>query len=233
MTNRKSDSAGKSPIQVIPDIPKIVRILEIQFGIPVWHRKNPLDELILTILSQNTNDRNRDRAYQALRREFPHWEQVESAPMTEIEAAIRTAGLSAQKSARIKAILGWIRAYFGSLSLEALHSLNDDQAISLLTTQKGIGIKTAAVMLAFSLDRDLCPVDTHVHRIAIRLGWVLPGTNAEKTFSILRPLIPVGSAPTFHLNLLKFGRTICTARNPKCRKCCLREECIFPHKSLE
>ena len=203
------------------------RILKEQFGIPEWNRRDPLDELIVTLLSQNTNDKNRDRAYWSLRERFPDWRAVMDADVADVEGAIRMAGLSKQKSVRMQNILKWIQETFGVLTLQPLQDMTDDDAIQLLTTQKGIGIKTAAVTLAFSMDRDLCPVDTHVHRIAKRFGWVDPKANAEKTFYTLRPLIPQCKAQTFHLNLLKFGRTICTARRPDCDNCPLRSDCVI------
>jgi len=204
---------------------KTVSIFEETFGVPQWRRKDPLDELMLTILSQNTNDRNRDNAYHKLRAQFPTWEKVMQADVELIEGAIRSAGLSKQKSKNMKNALLWINDYFGDLSLDKIRSLSDDEAIELLTSQKGVGIKTAAVMLAFSLDRDLCPVDTHVHRIALRLGWVREKTNAVNTFKLLRVAMPRGKAATFHLNLLRFGREICNARSPKCGGCPLFEVC--------
>ena len=206
-------------------------MLEREFGVPVWKRKELLDELMVTLLSQNTTDANRDRAYQALRQKFPNWRAVLNAPVSRIEAAIRPAGLSRQKSVRMKAILKWVDKTFGELTLEPLRRRRDDEVIDLLTTQKGIGVKTAAVMLAFSLDRDICPVDTHVHRISQRLGWVNDGISAEGNFYQLRKLIPKGKAPTFHLNLLKFGRSRCTARKPTCRGCPLWKDCVWEGKS--
>ncbi len=182
---------------------------------------------MLTILSQNTNDKNRDKGYNQLRERFPSWELVMLADVGDIRDAIRPAGLSNQKSARMKAILHWIKEYFGDLSLELLRTMPDDEAITLMTTQKGIGVKTVAVMLAFSLDRDLCPVDTHVDRISKRLGWVSLKSSAETIFHSLRPLIPAGKASTFHLNLLRFGRTICVARKPLCGECPLSDGCIW------
>jgi len=209
-----------------------VEVLEAQFGLPVWRRKDPLDELMVTLLSQNTNDANRDHAYRRLRERFPRWEEVRVAEVSEIEDAIRPAGLSKQKSERMKAILFWIEETFGGLTLEPIRKMSDDDAIALLTTQKGIGVKTAAVMLAFAFDRDLCPVDTHVHRIALRLGWVEEGASAEKTFALIRPEVPSGKAATFHLNLLKFGRTICQARSPKCGECPLVGGCVYPGRKI-
>jgi endonuclease-3 len=210
-----------------------MEILERIFGVPEWQSRAPVDELILTILSQNTNDHNRDLAYDRLRSIFPTWEDVTAADVKSVEAAIRPAGLAAQKSIHILEILKWIRESFGGYTLDPLQDLTDDEAIALLMERRGIGVKTAAVLLAFSFKRDLCPVDTHVHRIARRLGWVESKTSAEKTFHILRPLIPAGKAVAFHLNLLKFGRSICTARNPNCGECALWNDCIWSGKKLK
>lgn len=206
---------------------RAVRILKEEFGIPTWSPKKPLDELIVTILSQNTHDRNRDIAYRRLRDSFPTWYDVLSADVKTIEDVIKPAGLSVQKSQRIKAILGWIKDKYGELTLESLNSLSNEDSIEILTSQKGIGVKTAAVVLAFSMDRDICPVDTHVHRISKRLSWVGERYSSEATFYALRPLIPRNVAQTFHLNILKFGKTRCTARNPQCEGCPLKEDCVW------
>jgi len=186
---------------------------------------------MLTLLSQNTNDNLRDKAYTKLRRRFPRWEQVLRAPENKIEEAICIGGLSQQKAARMKAILAWVKKEFGSLSLEDLGEKDDESALELLTSQKGIGIKTAAVVLMFALGRDLCPVDTHVHRMAGRLGWVAPNISAEKTFEVLRPHVPKGRGYSLHMNLLQFGRTICQARKPLCGRCFLYDECRWEGKA--
>ncbi|MFH1861794.1 MAG: endonuclease III [bacterium] len=210
---------------------KALTLLEKHQGEKVWQgSSNPLDCLMLTLLSQNTNDRLRDRAYQQLRDRFPSWEQVAAAPAEQIEAAIRVAGLSAQKSRRMKHILHWVHEQFGELSLHSLNDMTNQAALQLLQSQKGIGVKTAAVVLMASLGRDLCPVDTHVHRIAQRLAWVPDGVSAERTFVALRPHIPKGKGHSLHLNLLQFGRTICAARKPLCANCFLWEECFWEGK---
>ncbi|MCF7810624.1 endonuclease III [bacterium] len=221
------DKGEHSDPNVKRKVIRAVKTLKGEFGIPEWKTKLPLDELIVTILSQNTHDRNRDKAYSRLRDVFPIWDEVLSADVKAIEDAIKPAGLSVQKSQRIKAILGWIKETYGKLTLEPLKYQSDDEVIEVLTSQKGIGVKTAAVVLAFSMDRDLCPVDTHVHRISKRLGWVGQKYSAETTFYALRPLIPKNVAQTFHLNILKFGRTRCTARNPQCDGCPLRKDCLW------
>ncbi|NQT35387.1 endonuclease III [bacterium] len=165
-----------------------------------------------------------------LREALPTWDDVLHAEVSMIERAIHSAGLSRQKSQRIHDVLQWVSGRFGGLTLRPLEELADDDVIELLTTQKGIGVKTAAVVLAFSLDRDICPVDTHVHRISKRLGWVAEKTDAVETFHTLRPQIPVGKAASFHLNLLKFGRNICTSRNPHCEDCPLWDDCTWAGK---
>jgi len=209
------------------------KILQRQFGTPQWRPRDPLDELIVTLLSQNTHDRNRDAAYRRLRERYPSWHAVLATTSEEIADAIRPAGLARQKSGRMLELLQWIRETFGGLTLDPLKSMGDDAIIALLTARKGIGVKTAAVMLAFALDRDVCPVDTHVHRIARRLGWVDDGATPEQTFYLLRPAIPKGRAPVLHLNLLKFGRTRCAARRPRCGGCPLWFQCEWEGKGEE
>ncbi len=211
-------------------ITRAIPALEKRFGIPTRQLKDPLDELIVTILSQNTNDRNRDAAYRRLRVRFPTWQKALDADVSTIEEAIRPAGLGKQKSRRIKETLEWVKERFGGFNLSPLGVMSDVEAIETLTARKGIGVKTAAVVLAFGFGRDICPVDTHVHRIAGRLGWVNHNTTAEAAFYKIRLNIPSGKAATFHLNLLKFGRTICTARNPDCDDCPLWNDCVWEGK---
>lgn len=206
-------------------------LLEKHQGVKTWPGpSDPLESLIITLLSQNTNDALRDRAYDRLKRRFPLWDQILNAPVLEVEECIRIAGLSRQKAARMQAILSWVKETFGDFSLSDLNRMQDDQAIELLTSQKGIGIKTAAVVLMAALGRDLCPVDTHVHRISRRLGWVKDGVSAEKTFWQLRPNVPEGGGYSFHMNLLQFGRTLCQARKPACPDCFLWDECVWVGK---
>jgi len=208
-----------------------LELLERYQGEKRWReRSEPLDALILTLLSQNTNDRLRDQAYQRLRERFPTWSAVLAASREQVEAEIQIAGLSRQKAERMLAILNWVQEQFDELSLRELENVSDDDAIARLCSQKGIGIKTAAVTLMAALGRDLCPVDTHVHRIAQRLGWVPASASAVKTFELLRPHVPAGRGHSLHMNLLQFGRTICQARKPCCGTCFLFEECVWEGK---
>jgi endonuclease-3 len=208
-----------------------LNLLETHQGVKTWPGpSDPLDSLMLTILSQNTNDNLRDQAYAEMRRCWPSWNKVLNADSSELAEAIRIGGLSQQKAVRIKEVLCWIKERFGKLSLGALKDMSDDEAIELLTSRKGVGIKTAGVVLMFTLGRDLCPVDTHVHRIAGRLGWVPAVYSAEKVFWELRPHVPKGRAYSLHMNLLQFGRTVCHARNPRCGGCFLYDECVWEGK---
>ena len=189
-------------------------------------RGNPLDELILTILSQNTSDRNSHRAYEAMRAAFPTWEDVLDAPRPKLEAALRPGGLARTKSARIQAILRSIAAH-GPLNLDHLHDLPDAEVERTLLGYDGVGYKTARCVLLFALGRDAFPVDTHIHRVLTRLGVVPEGASADKAHEIVPPLIPKGRCYPFHVNLIAHGRAVCHPRNPECSTCPLRRLCAY------
>jgi endonuclease-3 len=209
-------------------VKRIVMALEERFGIPQRESHlDPLSNLILTVLSQNTNDKNRDQAYQRLKEKFPTWEQVLQADVRQIEAAIRPGGLAKQKSVRIKDILKWIDQEYGSLTLNALCTMSPEQAIEKFCQLKGIGVKTISVVLMFSCGIDIFPVDTHVHRICRLLGLVPNIVTAEKTFWLMQPLVPQGKSFSLHINFLKLGRTICLARKPRCEQCPISQYCDY------
>jgi len=206
----------------------IVTRLEKQFGIPAWKGKtDPLSNLIRTILSQNTNDRNRDVAYDALKEQYPTWEQVMHASQGEIADTIRSAGLSNQKSDRIIKILKWINSNYGSLNLDFICDMDSQDATNTFIQLKGIGIKTITVVLMFSCGKDVFPVDTHVHRICRRLDLVPENYSAEKTHWAMQDFVPKGKSYSLHMNLLKLGRTICKARKPACPDCPLNDICDY------
>jgi len=206
----------------------IVIALERKFGIPERDDSlDPLSNLILTVLSQSTNDKNRDTAYSRLKEKFPTWDDVMTGDPVEVEEAIRPGGLARQKSQRIQEILKWIKAEYGGFNLESLCGMNPDEAIDKFCQLKGVGVKTISVVLLFSCQVDIFPVDTHVHRICQRVGLVPAGTSAEKTFWLMRPLVPVGKAYSLHLNMLALGRTICLARKPRCGTCPISAMCRF------
>ena len=202
--------------------------LRLVYGIPLAKpHGHPIAELILTVLSQSTNDRNRDVAYLALRERFVDWEAVRDAPVDEIEAAIRPGGISKVKSARIKAILEAITetAPGGELSLGWLASQSVPEAQAYLTSLPGVGRKTAACVLLFALGMRDVPVDTHVSRVGTRLGLFRPKAPFEEMHDTMLSITPPGEELELHLNLLRHGRRTCHARRPACRDCALQRMC--------
>ena len=198
------------------------------FGKPEWRDPLPaLDELVSTILSQNTNDRNRDLAYQSLRRRFPTWEQVRDAPQNDVIDAIRIAGLANQKGPRIQAVLSEISAERGSLDLSFLADLSVQEAHTWLTHFKGVGPKTASIVLVFSLGKPAFPVDTHVYRVSGRLGLRPEKMGVEEAHVHLAGLFSPEDYGPDHLNVIRLGREICHARKPACAHCPLKDLCSF------
>lgn len=188
-------------------------------------RRDPLDELILTILSQSTSDANCYRGWEALRARYPNWEAVLAAPAGELEDTIRPAGLSKQKSGTILSTLAHLKNEHGRPTLDHLETLDDTAALDYLTGFKGVGVKTAACVLCFSMGRDVIPVDTHVHRIALRLGLVPENANAIRTHEILNEIVPPELRYELHVLLIGHGRTVCTARRPRCDECAVSSRC--------
>lgn len=196
------------------------------YGEPVWRNHlPPLDELISTILSQNTNDLNRDRAFKALRVAFPTWEQVRDAPAEQVVRAIQSAGLANQKGPRIQRVLQEITAERGDLDLEFLQSLSPPQVRSWLLRFKGVGPKTAAIVMLFSLHMPAFPVDTHIYRVTGRLGLRPLKASPEKAHDILGELFPQDTYYSVHLNLIRHGREVCHPRTPACPQCALQDIC--------
>jgi len=215
-------------------INKTNRLLVRHFGIPYRAKKlpNPIDALIATILSQNTNDKNSYQAYRNLKKKYKSWEELSDASRKEIESVIRVAGLGKQKSASIKSFLSTLREKNGKLNLQYIKKMSDDEILNELTTIKGIGVKTASCVLLFSLDRNICPVDTHVHRTLNRIGLVKTKTP-DKTFEQIKDHLPDGIAHQFHTNLIMLGREICKPAKPSCSVCPLLKVCEFESKNLE
>jgi endonuclease-3 len=177
------------------------------------------------VLSQNTSDTNRDRAFAGLKERFPKWDDVWASRPGALEDAIRPGGIATVKSQRIKAILDEIRHREGKLSLKRLEKMSDDEVSDYLATLPGVGPKTIACVLVFSLGRAAFPIDTHVHRIAGRLGWIDRKLNAEKAHHLLGPRVPPEIRYDLHVALIEHGRTICVARNPRCSDCVLLDLC--------
>ena len=198
----------------------VARRLERHFGeLEPPRRSDPLDELILTVLSQHTSDLNAGRAFASLRAAFPDWAAVVDAPATHVADAIRSGGLANTKAPRIQAILREIAEREEGYDLSSLREMGDAQAAEYLTTLPGIGPKTAAVVLAFALERNAFPVDTHVHRVTTRLGWVPPKTTAERAHGLLATLIPPELQVPLHVGLIGLGRDVCKAGRPRCEDC--------------
>jgi endonuclease III len=188
-------------------------------------RSDPLEELVLTVLSQHTSDLNAERSFEGLRAAFPTWEAVVRARTARVADAIRSGGLADTKAPRIQAILREIRERRGAFDLSHLRDLPDDQARAELMSLSGVGPKTAAVVLSFSLGRDAMPVDTHVHRVTRRLGWIPSTASAERADRLLHELIPAGMRTELHVALIRLGREICKAPTPRCRQCPLKDIC--------
>jgi len=205
---------------------KILELLAREYG-PLHppRRFDPLTELVLTVLSQNTSDKNSRPAFEALRSRFASWEEMAGASEGEIAQAIRQGGLARIKARRLKAILQEIEKRRGRLDLDFLRTLPTAEARAWLRSLPGVGPKTAAVVLLFSLGKPALPVDTHVHRVAVRLGLLPPGTSWEKAHELLEALVPPAGFYPFHLYFLEHGRRICRARQPRCPLCPVNSIC--------
>ena len=201
------------------------RLLQL-YGEPVWRlHLDPVSELVSTILSQNTNDVNRDVAYNRLRERLPTWEEVRDAPVDEVVEAIRPAGLANQKGPRLQEALRIVGEERGELTLDFLADWPIDRAKAWLSAIHGVGPKTAAIVLLFALGLPAFPVDTHVHRVTRRLGLIGPKVSREKAHDELEELINPEQYYALHLNLIRHGREVCASRNPRCERCSLTDLC--------
>lgn len=199
-----------------------------KFGEPIWRNPLPaIDELVSTILSQNTNDINRDRGFDTLRAKFPAWEEVRDAPENEIIEAVRIAGLANQKGPRIQKVLQQISDERGELDIEFLKEMPLEEAHAWLTRFKGVGPKTAAIVLLFSLGMPSFPVDTHIYRVTGRIGLRPEKMTVEQAHPYLEGIFPPETYYAVHLNIIRLGREICKARKPECTACPLVEVCDY------
>lgn len=213
-----------------PETAKALRIHErllAEYGDRPWHPHEPLDTLVRTILSQNTNDVNRDRAFERMRARFPTWEAVRDASLSDLVEAVRPAGLAPIKAPRIQEALRRITDAQGCISLDFLADMPLEEARRWLLSLPGIGPKTAAIVLLFAFGRPAFPVDTHIHRVARRLGLIPPRVSREDAHRILEAILPPDTYYSFHLNLIAHGRAICQARLPRCESCVLRDDCTY------
>ena len=215
---------------------KILKINELlidRFSIPARPKKlpTPLDAIIGTILSQNTNDKNSYQAYRNLKDKFKNWDELAALKASQIEKFIRVAGLGKQKSKAIYELLQSLKKKHKIVSLDYIKNNSNEEILEELTSYNGVGVKTASCVLLFSLGRNICPVDTHVHRTLNRIGLVKTN-NAEKTFYEIIDMIPDGVAHSFHTNLIRLGREICKPANPNCLICPLLKICKYEQKNL-
>jgi len=215
-------------------IQKINELLIKQFGIPERNKKLPdaLDLLIATILSQNTNDNNSYKAFRNLKDKYFSWDELTIEKKSVIEKEIRIAGLAKQKSEAIKNVVSQLKKTTGKVSLDHIDSMKNEDAINELIYYKGIGVKTASCVLLFALDRNVCPVDTHVYRTVNRLG-IISEKSRDKTFYSLNENFPEGIAHSFHTNLIRLGREICKPANPSCGVCPLLKICKYNKKNID
>jgi endonuclease III len=223
--NRRLAARGPARIQFY--IAALTAVYGVKRPPPRRARPPALDELVLTVLSQNTNDLNRDRAWRSLRQKFPRWEDVSAARHREVVAAIRVGGLAEQKAERIQALLDRVREQEGSFSLDRLCRLHLEAARDDLLSFKGVGDKTAACVLLFSCGRPAFPVDTHILRLSRRLGLIPEKATAHEAHERLGRLVPGNKMFEFHLNLIAHGRAVCRAQKPDCPQCCLKSRCRY------
>ena len=211
---------------------EIVKALESEYGRPrIKLEPDPVAMIVHTILSQNTNDRNRDAAFGRVLAEFSDWNELAEASAGKIERVIRTAGLAPAKSKAIKAALAAFKKKFGGLDAIDFKSWPDSEILDFLTSVNGIGVKSAAIFLAFHLGRDVCPVDTHVFRVLTRLGAVSSKGGRDGVYRELAGLVPAGEAGPFHMNVIRHGRAVCAARRPRCSECSLSDLCDYYGKA--
>jgi endonuclease-3 len=212
----------------------VTQHLEAAYGLP--HNQSaddPLDELILTILSQSTTSINSHRAFRSLKEKFSDWEAVRRTRPSTIAAAIRSGGLARVKSVVIKNILNEIRSRRGSLDLSFLRAVPLDEASEFLLSLKGVGPKTVGCVLLFACRLPVFPMDTHIFRILRRMELIPARGSDAEAHAQMEPLIPDAKHYSLHLNLIRHGRAVCRSRNPQCGRCCLIEYCSFGQQEIQ
>ena len=214
-------------------IAKVIRLLKKQYGEHNYRdRGDPLDALVGTILSQNTTDKNSSRAFASLKEAYPTWESVLKADARSIKKVIHSGGLPGIKARRIKHVLGEIKRRRGRLTLDFLRDMPAEDAAAFLRSIKGIGPKTASVLLIFRFNKPVMPLDTHNLRVAKRLGIIPQKMSSEKAHELMNKLVPDAEKKSLHINFIIHGRTVCTARNPKHEICVLENLCDY-YKRLQ
>lgn len=232
----RDDASSKHPSS--DQASTVLELLDDAYGPAEWIPSGkPVDELVATILSQNTSDTNTKRAFEALTRRFPTWQAVKDAPTSEVAGAIRAGGLADQKAPRIQKVLGQIlddsNEDQNHRFLQRLQALSLSDAMNWLTSFSGVGPKTAACVLLFAAGMPALPVDTHVYRVSKRLGLIGSGVDAVRAHEVLRSRIQPEDAYRFHVHMINHGRTVCRARNPRCDTCTLASICPYRRGLVE
>lgn len=212
--------------------PEVAKLLEQSYGRKTWRKRGTaLDSLIGTILSQNTTDKNSGRAFQQLKDHYEDYQAVLDAPTEELIDVIRVAGLGNQKAPRIQRALQKALDESGDFDIEFLAEMESDEAREWLTNIKGIGLKTASIVVCFSFGGNAFPVDTHVNRVSQRIGFTPDGTTPDKAHYIMEEIVPPKDYFAFHIQLIQHGRNVCKARNPQCERCPLTHVCDYYGRS--
>ena len=194
--------------------------------------QSPMDELVSCILSQNTNDNNRDRAFEALQARYKTWQAIVEADTDELIDTSRPAGLANQNGPRIQRVLARIHEERGAYDIEFLRDMPQDEAIAWLTSLDGVGPKTAAIVLCFGFGLPAFPVDTHVHRLSKRIGFIEETVNADKAHTRMEAIVPPEDRYAFHIYLIRHGREICQARKPACERCPITAHCDYYRQNV-
>ena len=223
-----AENNGFEPIVEEKPFKYIIQNLESTFGVPELESKSdPLSMLINIILSQATSDANSARTFESLKKKFKSWEKASKADESEIAEAIKAGGLANQKAKVIKNILVQLKLKNKKLSLDFLDQMPDDKARDYLLEFRGIGPKTAACTLLFSLHKEIFPLDTHIFRVLKRMGILPEKISDDKAHKLLDRLVPKGKFYSLHVNLIRLGRNICRPREPLCEQCPLIEYCDY------
>jgi endonuclease III len=226
-TSTQIDSISDYPRRAAKYAPVSAALREM-YGYPDWRQSYPpVDELVDCILSQSTTDANKDKAFALLKGKYASWEAVRDADTGEVIGTIRPAGLANQKGPRIQEVLRFITEDRGEINIDFLADVPIAEAKAWLTQMNGVGPKTAAIVMCFAFNRAAFPVDTHVHRLGQRIGFLPEGISADKAHDVMEAIVPPEDYYAFHLNLIRHGREICIARAPRCALCPLTEYCDY------
>lgn len=221
-TKARAEETNEKPLRYI------IQNLERAYGVPEnSHARDPLDMLVQIILSQATSDTNSDRAFAALKRRFPTWDKALAAREATIAATIISGGLANQKAAVIKSLLRQIKAERGALDLSFLCALSIEEAANYLARFRGIGPKTIACTLLFACRKEIFPLDTHIFRVLRRVGLIPQKSTDARAHEIMNRIVPRGKFYSFHVNLIRHGRTLCRPQKPLCERCPIVEYCEY------